>query len=104
MIEYAPLPVGWIDLITDMHLALSNEYPTVAVTEMTADRGWLHVRVDDGGLDPAARLRMDRLVQGFVTQSLTTCMCCGSHHGRDRGERKEITCEDCEKESCDADA
>lgn len=98
------LPLGWFDLVHDLRLALLNSYPGVAVTEMTADRGWLHVRLADGDLDPAERLRLDRLVQGYVTQSLTTCMCCGSHHGRDRGERREITCDDCEEETADADA
>jgi hypothetical protein len=102
MIEYAPLPVGWLDLITDLHLALMQHFSEVAVTEMTSDRGWLHVRVDDSGLHPAERLRLDRMVQGYVTQSLTTCMSCGSHHGRDRGDRREITCDSCEKELCDA--
>lgn len=96
------LPIGWFDLITDLRLALMRDYPTVAVTELTADRGWLHVRVDDSGLDPSAHLRLDRLVQGYVTQSLTICMCCGSHHGLDRGDRKVVTCDECEKETCDA--
>ncbi|MBX5111997.1 hypothetical protein HJB51_29130 [Rhizobium lentis] len=99
-----PMPIGWLDLVTDLRLALMRDYPNVAIAEMTADRGWLHVRCDDGGLDPAARLRLDRLVQGYVTQSLTTCMSCGSAHGRDRGERREITCDTCEGETCDADA
>lgn len=102
MTENAPLPIGWLDLVTDLRLELMRDYPSAAVVEMTSDRGWLHVRLADGDLDPAERLRLDRLVQGFVTQSLTTCMCCGSHHGRDRGERKEITCDVCEEESCDA--
>lgn len=95
------LPIGWLDLVTDLRLALMKDYPGIAVTEMTADRGWLHVRVDDSDLDPGARYLLDRLVQGYVTQSLTTCMSCGSYHGRDRGERKEITCDECE-ETCDA--
>ncbi|MDX1216274.1 hypothetical protein GOL99_12090 [Sinorhizobium medicae] len=102
MIENAPLPLGWLDLVTDLRLDLMRDFPTVAVVEMTADRGWLHVRLDDSGLNPADRLRLDRAVQGYVTQSLTTCMSCGSYHGRDRGERKEITCDECEKETCDA--
>lgn len=102
MIEYAPLPLGWMDLVTDLHIALQREFPGVTVTEMSSDRGWLHIRCADNDLDPAARLRLDRIVQGYVTQSLTTCMACGSFHGRDRGERKEITCDDCEVESCDA--
>ncbi|GEC34027.1 hypothetical protein N181_23200 [Sinorhizobium fredii USDA 205] len=104
MTEHAPMPNGWFDLVTDLRLALMRDYPDVAVTAMTADRGWLHVRVDDSTLDPAARLRLDRILQGFVTQSLTTCMCCGSHNGRDRGERKQITCDICDemKETCNA--
>ncbi|MEZ0003248.1 hypothetical protein [Sinorhizobium fredii] len=96
------LPIGWFDLVTDLRLMLMKEYPTVAITEMSAERGWLHVRVEDSGLDPVSRHRLNGLVQGFVTQSLTTCMCCGSHHGRDRGERREITCDTCEEEMCDA--
>ncbi|MEY9831065.1 hypothetical protein ABIA25_002880 [Sinorhizobium fredii] len=96
------LPIGWLDLVTDLRLALMRDFPSIAVTAMTADRGWLHVRYDDSGLDPSASLSLDRLVQGYVTQSLTTCMLCGSHHGRDRGERREITCDSCEKETCHA--
>lgn len=95
-------PIGWFDLVTDLRLDLMRDYPTVTVVEMTSDRGWLHVRVNDSGMDPAARLRLDRLIQGYVTSSLSTCMCCGSHHGRDRGARREITCDECEEESCDA--
>lgn len=96
------MPTGWFDLVSDLRLALLKDYPDVTVTEMSAARGWLHVRVEDSGLDPLARYRLDRFLQGYVTQSLTTCMRCGSHHGRDRGERREITCDSCEKECCDA--
>ncbi|RVH78104.1 hypothetical protein CN203_11450 [Sinorhizobium meliloti] len=105
MTDTAKLPLGWFDLVTDLRLALMRDYPDIAVTEMTADRGWLHVRVDDSDLEPAARLRLDRVVQGYVTQSLSTCMSCGSHQGRDRGERKVIICDECEetKETCNAD-
>ncbi|WP_107675061.1 hypothetical protein [Agrobacterium sp. LAD9] len=98
------LPLGWFDLVTDLRLVLMKHFPNIAVTEMTSDRGWLHVRLADGDLDPAERLRLDRLVQGFVTRSLTTCMSCGSNHGRDRGARKEITCDECEMENADAGA
>lgn len=104
MIENSPMPLGWFDLVHDLRCALMKHYPNVAVREMTADRGWLHVRLADGDLDPDARLRLDRLVQIHVTRSLTTCMCCGSGYGRDRGDRKEITCDTCEKETADADA
>ena len=96
------MPIGWLDLVTDLRLDLQRGYPAVTVVEMTSDRGWLHVRVDDSGMDPAARLRMDRLIQGYVTRSLSTCMCCGSHHGFDRGARREIVCDECDEVSCDA--
>jgi len=96
------LPLGWLDLVHDLRDALRREYPTVTVTAMTADRGWLHVDVDDSHLDPVASYQLGRVVQGFVTQSLTTCMACGSAHGRDRGERRVVTCNSCEEGTCDA--
>lgn len=96
------LPLGWLDLVTDLRLDLARDYPSVTVTAMTSDRGWLTVDVDDRQLGPAERLRLGRLVQGYVTQSLHTCMCCGSGHGRDRGERRVVTCDDCNMETCDA--
>lgn len=96
------LPFGWLDLVTDLRLALRREYPTVIVTAMTADRGWLHVDVDDSKLGSAERVRLSRRIQGFVTQSLTTCMGCGSNHGRDRGEKRVVTCDECNEEPADA--
>ncbi len=96
------LPIGWLDLVTELRLKLQSAYPSVTVTEMSADRGWLHVRLDDSSLDPAARLKLDRIVQGYVTKSLSTCMCCGSSCGRDRGDRHVVTCGACEEEKCDA--
>lgn len=102
MSENAPMPIGWFDLVTDLRLALRREYPSVTVTAMTADRGWLHIDIDDTTLGPDARYKLGRLIQGFVTQSLTTCMCCGSAYGRDRGEKRIVTCDSCEKETCDA--
>lgn len=97
------LPIGWLDLVTDLRLALIKAYPDVTVTEMTADRGWLYVRVDDSGMDPSERHRLDRMVQGFVTQSLHTCGGCGSGHARDRGNGRVVTCDECEEETCNAD-
>ena len=96
------LPIGWLDLVHDLRDALGREYPTVTVTAMTADRGWLTVDVDDSQLGPADRYALGRLVQGFVTQSLSTCGCCGSGHGLDRGNGRVVTCDDCNKETCDA--
>jgi len=102
MTEHPPLPIGWFDLVHDLRLALQREFPSIDVTEMTSDRGWLHVRYSGGGLNADARVRLDRLVQRYVTQSLSTCMSCGSGYGRDRGNRNVVTCDACEKESCDA--
>jgi hypothetical protein len=101
MSEYH-LPIGWFDLVHDLRQALRREYPAATVTAMTADRGWLHVAVDDSQLGPGQRYQLSRLIQGFVTQSLTTCAGCGSHHARDRGNGCVVTCDECEKETCDA--
>lgn len=96
------IPIGWFDLVHDLRLVLQREFPAVALTSVTSDRGWLHVRCSDRELDPDNRVRLDRLVQRYVTQSLSTCMSCGSGYGRDRGARNVVTCDACEKESCDA--
>lgn len=95
-------PIGWIDLVHDLRDALHREYPSVTVTGMTADRGWLNVDVDDSDLGPADRYALGRLVQGFVTRSLHTCGGCGSAHARDRGNGRVVTCDECNKETCDA--
>jgi len=97
------IPRGWRALVRDLTENVVRDYSAVTDLTMTADRGWLHVRYDDRVLDPAARLRLGRMVQGFVTQSLSTCMSCGSGHGRDRGDRRVVTCDGCETETwCDA--
>jgi hypothetical protein len=97
------IPMGWFDLVHDLRMDLHRAHPSAAVTAMTADRGWLHVAVDDSQLGPAEQAACGRLVQGYVTQSLSTCMACGSAYGRDRGERRVVTCDGCEEETwCDA--
>lgn len=96
------LPIGWFSLVHDLRFALMRQYPTAAVRSMSADRGWLTVDVDDSQLGPADRYALGRLVQGFVTQSLHTCACCGSGHARDRGDGRVVTCDECEKETGDA--
>lgn len=96
------IPMGWFDLVHDLRLVLQREFPTVTVTDMSSDRGWLQVRCSCGDLNANARVRLDRLVQRYVTQSLSTCMSCGSGYGRDRSARNVVTCDACEKESCDA--
>lgn len=96
------LPIGWLDLVHDLREALRREYPTVTVIAMTADRGWLHVDVDDSHLGPGERYQLGRTIQGFVTQSLHTCAGCGSAHARDRGNGRFVTCDGCNKETCNA--
>lgn len=96
------LPIGWLDLVTDLRLALMREYPTVSIISMTSDRGWLHVDVDDSSIDPGSRLQLGRRIQGYVTQSLHTCGCCGSAYPRDRGHGRVVTCDECETECCNA--
>jgi hypothetical protein len=96
------IPPGWLTLVAALRAAVDADFPDVAVTEITADRGWLHVRVDDSDLTPPQRLRLDRALQGYVTRSLSTCMCCGSHRGHDRRERRMVTCDECETEACNA--
>ncbi|WP_112961719.1 hypothetical protein [Agrobacterium sp. lyk4-40-TYG-31] len=96
------LPFGWFDLVHDLRLTLSRDYPSVTVAALTADRGWLHVAVDDSTLDPEQRYKLGRVVQGFVTQSLSTCAGCGSGHPRDRGNGCVVTCDECNEETADA--
>jgi hypothetical protein len=96
------MPPGWRALVAGMHIAIQRDFPDVRVTELSSARGWLHVRVADRSLDHGARTRLDRLLQRYVTQSLSTCMCCGSGHGRDRVHRNQVTCDACETECCDA--
>ncbi|WP_313197159.1 hypothetical protein [Rhizobium sp.] len=96
------LPIGWLGLVHDLRFAIMRDHPTAVVRSMSADRGWLTVDVDDSALGPAARYAAARLVQGYVTQSLHTCGCCGSGHARDRGNGNIVTCDECEKETCDA--
>lgn len=93
------IPLGWFNLVHDCRLALMRHHPSAAVTAMTADRGWLHVAVDDSSLGIVDLAACGRLVQGYVTQSLSTCMSCGSAHGRDRGDRRVVTCDECDEES-----
>lgn len=96
------LPIGWFDLVHDLRDALNRDYPAVTVTAMTADRGWLHVDVDDSHLGPTERYALGRRIQGYVTQSLTTCGGCGSNHGKDRGNGRVVTCDECEEDPADA--
>lgn len=96
------LPIGWLILVGELHTTLMREYPGAKIRAMTADRGWLTVDVDVSQLGPDARYQLGRLVQGYVTQSLHTCGGCGSAHARDRGDGRVVTCDDCNKETCDA--
>lgn len=92
------LPIGWFDIATDLRLAILRHHPTAIVRSMSYDRGWLSVEVDDSQLGPAERYALWRLIQGFVTQSLSTCAVCGSGYGRDGGNGRVATCDSCEEE------
>ncbi|MDH6232160.1 hypothetical protein M2281_002758 [Mesorhizobium soli] len=92
------IPSGWLTLVSTLRTAVERDFPGVAVIELTGDRGWLHVRCDDDRLSPPQMQRLNRMLQGFITQSLSTCMSCGSHHGRERGGRRRVTCDGCENE------
>lgn len=96
------IPSGWQRLVADLRATVERDFPGVDVTELTADRGWLYVRCHDDRLSPQRRQRLNWLLQGFVTLSLSTCMCCGSHRGQERREHKKITCDECENEVCHA--
>jgi hypothetical protein len=103
MTEHAPLPIGWCGLVTDLRLRLQLDFPAGVVTEMHAERGWLHVAVDESKLDRRARMRLAGVVQGAVSQSIHTCGNCGNSHARDRGYGHVPTCDECfAKESADA--
>lgn len=95
------LPIGWIGFVHDLRFALMRHHPAAVVKSMSCDRGWLTVDIDDSQLGPAARYELGRLVQGFVTQSLSTCGCCGSGHGKNRGNGRIVTCDECNKETFD---
>lgn len=96
------LPIGWITLVHDCRLDIRARYPSASVKSISSDRGWLTVDVDDSALGPSARYALGRLVQGYVTQSLSTCGGCGSGHARDRGNGNVVTCDSCEETTCDA--
>lgn len=101
MTKSNPIPRGWAALVRELTTTVLRDFD-VEFLELHADRGWLHVDVDDTRLGSADRLRLGHLVQGFVTQSLHTCICCGSGHGRDRGDRRVVICDSCERDTCDA--
>ncbi|WP_117191001.1 hypothetical protein [Rhizobium terrae] len=96
------IPSGWSALVADLRSTLRRDYPDVRVNALTADRGWLHVDVDQTSIDPGTAYQLGRRIQGFVTQSLSTCGCCGSAHARDRGNGRIVTCDECEEASYDA--
>lgn len=92
------IPSGWQRLVADLRLSVERDFPGVSVSELTSDRGWLYVRCDDDILSPPQALRLNRTLQGFITQSLSTCMSCGSHNGQERAGRRRVTCDQCENE------
>ncbi|WP_428427288.1 hypothetical protein [Pararhizobium sp.] len=75
---------GWYPLVEAMLNQVARDHPTVIFSRIQAGGGWLHVDIDNGSrpFDPIRDHRLSRLIQNFVTLSLSTCEECGSHHGR----------------------
>ncbi|KQQ72455.1 hypothetical protein ASF70_13085 [Rhizobium sp. Leaf321] len=75
---------GWYPLVEAMLDQVARDHPTVVFSRIQAGGGWLRVDVENQSrpFDPRDDLRLSNVIQGFVTQSLSTCEDCGSHHGR----------------------
>lgn len=96
------IPIGWFDLVHDGHNVLRCDYTKGRLIAMTADRGWLHIDVDDSALGLFDRCALGRLLQGYVTLSLHVCGGSGSEHARDRGNGRVVPCDECNEKTCDA--
>ncbi len=66
MTKSNPIPRGWTALVRDLTTTVLRDFG-VEFLEMHAERGWLHVDVDDRHLGHAECHRLDRVVQGYVT-------------------------------------
>ncbi|MGO7273897.1 hypothetical protein ACCT18_01165 [Rhizobium ruizarguesonis] len=98
---------GWVPLVDRLLTDIAREYPDARIVGLVGC-GWLQIDTSlptNGDHDWTRHVKFDRWLQRYVTESLWTCECCGSHHGRDRLNRR-VLCEDCQnsKESCDAHA
>jgi hypothetical protein len=94
---------GWVPLVDRLLTDISREYPDARILALTAS-GWLHIDYSlptNGDHDWTRHVKFDRWLQSYISESLWTCECCGSRHGRDRRNRR-IICDKCEPETCNA--
>ena len=94
---------GWVPLVDRLLTDIAREYPDARIVALTA-AGWLHIDYSlptNGDHDWTRHVKFDRWLQRYITESLHTCECCGSHAGRDR-ERALIKCDECYEQTCDA--
>lgn len=94
---------GWVPLIDRLMTDLAREYPDVRILGLVAG-GWLQVDFalpSGGNHDWVRHINFDKWLQRYITESLSTCECCGSGFGNMRGDHL-ILCDSCEKEPTDA--
>lgn len=81
---------GWLQLVEEMLLELKYLFPEVRVLNISA-RSWLSVVYEgENLLDLKRRKRLQDVVQGYVTRSLSTCEHCGSQHGVTLWEAEQL--------------
>jgi len=94
---------GWVPLVDRMMTGLARDYPDVRILGIVSAT-WLQVDYSlpsGGNHDWVRHLSFDKWLQGFVTESLSTCECCASGFGRERSNHR-VVCDECEEASCDA--
>lgn len=93
---------GWFALVDRLLTDLTRDYPDARILALTA-AGWLHIdySLPSDGRGWTRHVTFDRWLQTYISESLWTCECCGSRHGRDRRGRRVI-CDKCEPETCSA--
>ncbi|CUX03404.1 hypothetical protein [Agrobacterium genomosp. 2] len=94
---------GWVPLVDRFMTDLARDYPDVRILGIVAAT-WLQVDYalpSGGDHDWMRHLGFDRWLQRYVTESLSTCECCGSGFGRERRSLR-IICDNCEEETSDA--
>lgn len=93
---------GWVPLIDRLLTDLAREYPDVRILGFVAAT-WMKVDYalpSGGDHDWMRHINFDRWLQRYVTESLSTCECCGSGFGRERRNLR-IACDACAEETCD---
>lgn len=97
---------GWVPLVDRLLTDLAREYPDARIVALTGC-GWLHIDYLlplGAEHDWTRHAALDRFLQRYITESLSTCEGCGSGKGKGRQNRCSLTCDECEerKEACNA--